>query len=125
MYYRRGISGIYTAYSLAKEGLHVVLIEAMPQFAQGTTAYSTGKLTVQHNVIYSKLNEEDGKIYYEANKQAIEKAVSESSTSFSRATSYVYTATPQGKEQLLTEAESYKKSGYPLLLQKKLSFRYL
>ena len=72
-----GISGIYTAYSLAKEGYQVVLIEALPQFAKGTTAYSTGKLTVQHNLIYSKLSMEDGKTYYEANKQAIEQALSE------------------------------------------------
>lgn len=102
-----------------------MLIEAMPQFAQGTTGYSTGKLTVQHNLIYSKLNEEDGKIYYEANKRAIEQAASENSTSFSRATSYVYTATPQGKELLLNEAESYKKSAFPLKPQKKSSFRFL
>ncbi|WP_339196369.1 FAD-dependent oxidoreductase [Solibacillus sp. FSL R5-0449] len=115
-----GISGIYTAYSLAKEGLSVVLIEAMPQFAQGTTGYSTGKLTVQHNLIYSKLSEEDGKIYYEANKRAIEQAASENSTSFSRATSYVYTATPQGKEQLLNEAESYKKIGIPFEATKEI-----
>lgn len=110
-----GISGIYTAYSLAKEGYQVVLIEALPQFAKGTTAYSTGKLTVQHNLIYSKLSIEDGKIYYEVNKQAIEQALSESSEGFTRATSYVYTATEQGKEQLMIEAERYKEIGIPFI----------
>ncbi|MGN7477865.1 FAD-dependent oxidoreductase [Solibacillus silvestris] len=110
-----GISGIYTAYSLAKEGFQVTLIEALPQFAHGTTAYSTGKLTVQHNIIYSKMTEEDGKIYYEANKTAIEQAVSENSDSFTKATSFLYTAADQGKEQLLNEAEHYKKIGIPFV----------
>ncbi|MBD8038317.1 FAD-dependent oxidoreductase [Solibacillus sp. A46] len=108
-----GISGVYTAYSLAKEGFQVVLIEALPQFANGTTAYSTGKLTVQHNLIYSKLTPEDGKIYYEANKFAIEKGISENNSGFTRATSYLYTSTSKGKEQLLNEAELYKKIGIP------------
>ena len=110
-----GISGVYTAYSLAKEGFKVVLIEALPQFANGTTAYSTGKLTVQHNLIYSKLTPEDGKIYYEANKNAIEKAISENSGGFTRATSYLYTSTSQVKEKLLNEAEHYKKIGIPFV----------
>ena len=110
-----GISGIYTAYLLAKEGLQVVLVEALPQFANGTTAYSTGKLTAQHNLIYSRLTLEDGKIYYKANTGAIERAIEENPQSFSRANSFLYTTTEQGKEKLLLEAEYYKKIGIPFV----------
>lgn len=110
-----GISGIYTAYLLAKEGFHVVLVEALRDFAHGTTAYSTGKLTAQHNMIYSSLTVEQGKSYYQANHQAIERALETSPESFSRATSFLYTNTPQGKDQLIKEAEMYKQIGIPLV----------
>ena len=110
-----GLSGIYTAYLLAKRGLNVVLVEAQSTLAQGATAYSTGKLTAQHGMIYSKLSPEQGKIYYEANKTAIEQALLTNPPSFTRATSFLYTAIPEGKEKLIQEAEAYKKIAIPLV----------
>ncbi|MEK4626907.1 MAG: FAD-dependent oxidoreductase [Solibacillus sp.] len=110
-----GLSGVYTAYLLAKEGYKVVLVEALHDFAEGTTAYSTGKLTVQHNLIYTSLSTEQGRAYYEANRGAIERALSTNPPSVSRATSYLYTASDDGREQLLQEAECYKKIGIPFI----------
>lgn len=108
-----GLSGVYTAYLLAKQGFHVVLVEAQSQIAHGTTAYSTGKLSAQHGPIYSSLSIEHGKLYYEANKQAIENALATNPPSFTNASSFLYSATTQGKKQLLQEAEIYEKIGIP------------
>ncbi len=110
-----GLSGVYTAYLLAKLGYQVVLVEALRDLAHGTTAYSTGKLTAQHGPIYSSLSIDQGKLYYEANEQAIQRALETNPKSFSRATSFLYTNTAKGKEQLQKEAESYKKIGIPLV----------
>ena len=108
-----GLNGIYNAYLLAKKGFDVVLIEALSEFSHGTTAFSTGKLTAQHSLIYSSLTTEQGKLYYEANHSAIERALETNPPSFSRATSFLYTGTSLGKEQLAAEAECYKKIGIP------------
>ncbi len=110
-----GISGIYSAYVLAKQGFSVVLVEALPNFAHGTTAYSTGKLTVQHSLIYSKLSLEDAQRYYKANRRAIEQVTELHPSSLASATSYLYTATAQGKEQLTNEAQRYKELGIPFV----------
>lgn len=109
-----GLSGIYTAYLLAQQGFDVVLVEAQSTIAQGVTSYSTGKLTPQHNVIYSKLTESDGKTYYNANHMAIEAALL-TNPAFTRATSYLYTLSEQGKTTLQQEAAAYKKIGIPML----------
>ena len=108
-----GLSGIYSAYLLAKAGFNVVLLEANAHIAHGTTAYSTGKLTVQHELIYQKLSTEQGKIYYAANQNAIEHALTLNDSSYQQATSYLYSETEQGKERLLQEAKHYEKIGIP------------
>ncbi|WP_274308384.1 FAD-dependent oxidoreductase [Solibacillus daqui] len=113
-----GISGIYSAYLLAKQGFSVVLIEGLSHFANGTTAYSTGKLTTQHQLIYSKLSLEDGLLYYKANRQAIEQVVEQNPESFSRATSFLYSTTKLGKEQLTEEAKRYEQLGIPYIATK-------
>jgi glycine/D-amino acid oxidase-like deaminating enzyme/nitrite reductase/ring-hydroxylating ferredoxin subunit len=51
-----GISGVSCAYCLACRGAKPVLIEA-GEIAGGTTGHSTGKVTVQHDIIYSNLIE--------------------------------------------------------------------
>ena len=108
-----GICGVYSAYVLAKQGFSVVLVEALSDVAHGTTAYSTGKLTVQHELIYSKLPLEDARRYYQANQQAIEQVVALKPPSLMEVTSYIYSATDQGKEQLLKEAQRYDELGIP------------
>ena len=54
-----GIAGITCAYCLAEKGQKPILIEAgLP--ADGTTGNTTGKITVQHGIIYYKLREKYG-----------------------------------------------------------------
>ncbi|GIM27361.1 (2Fe-2S)-binding protein [Clostridium polyendosporum] len=70
-----GISGLTTAYFLAKEGLNVAVFEA-DRICEGTTGRTTGKITSQHNLLYYKLIEKHGyeiaKSYADANDTAID-----------------------------------------------------
>ncbi|NLV50668.1 MAG: FAD-dependent oxidoreductase [Clostridiales bacterium] len=54
-----GIVGVTCAYCLAEKGIMPVLIEA-GALADGTSGNTTGKLTVQHDVIYYKIAEKYG-----------------------------------------------------------------
>jgi glycine/D-amino acid oxidase-like deaminating enzyme len=49
-----GITGITAAYCLTQRGIKPVVIEA-ETLCSGTTGNTTGKLTIQHNIIYSNL----------------------------------------------------------------------
>ena len=49
-----GIVGITTAYLLAKSGVDVVLVDA-DKIGYGSSGRNTGKVTSQHDVIYSKI----------------------------------------------------------------------
>lgn len=70
-----GIAGILTAYFLQKEGIDYVLAEK-ERICSGTTGNTTAKLTLQHGLIYGRLlkqyGEEKTRLYYEANKNALE-----------------------------------------------------
>ncbi|NMA67819.1 MAG: FAD-dependent oxidoreductase [Desulfitobacterium sp.] len=94
-----GMTGITTAYLLAQGGLKTVVLEA-ERILLGTTGHTTGKLTVQHNLIYDyllkQIGEENSKLYAEANRAAIE-FVAETirrediQCDFSRQSAYLYT----------------------------------
>jgi glycine/D-amino acid oxidase-like deaminating enzyme/nitrite reductase/ring-hydroxylating ferredoxin subunit len=49
-----GITGLTTAYLLTTEGARVLLIES-GHICEGTTGYTTAKVTAQHGLIYSKI----------------------------------------------------------------------
>lgn len=74
-----GITGVTSAYLLTQEGLKVALVEA-DRLMTGTTGNTTAKLTVQHGLFYDELishfGEEKAKLYYQANKEAMEFAKS-------------------------------------------------
>lgn len=111
-----GISGIYTAYLLTFEGLNVTLLEGRESLVNGTTGYSTGKLTIQHGDGYSKLLEqfslEEIKVYVQANQKAIENALKVASpSSYNQVNSTLYATTNEGKKKLEKEYDSYKKLG--------------
>ncbi|MDN4606381.1 FAD-dependent oxidoreductase [Sporosarcina highlanderae] len=69
-----GLSGIANAYFLAKEGLDVVLLEK-DEILSGATGNSTGKLTLQHDLVYANLIKQFGrdnaKTYFDANREAV------------------------------------------------------
>ncbi|WP_141604538.1 FAD-dependent oxidoreductase [Terrilactibacillus laevilacticus] len=69
-----GISGVLTAYRLAKEGVKVVLLEAN-KLLHGTTGHTTAKVTAQHGLIYDEFIQHFGvektKQYVDSNIEAI------------------------------------------------------
>lgn len=70
-----GITGITCAYCLGAKAKGSVLIEA-GGLCDGTTGSTTGKVTVQHGVLYSKLDRtygiETARRYYESMKEALD-----------------------------------------------------
>ena len=109
-----GLSGIYTAYLLAKNGHDVLLLEGKEHIGAGATSLSTGKLTVQHGLKYSKLSTEDAAVYYQANRDAIDRLLEELPSSlYNRSTSYIYATTEQGEMDLKKEYEVYQQIGIP------------
>lgn len=110
-----GLSGIANAYFLAKQGLDVILLEK-DQILAGATGNSTGKLTVQHDLIYAKLIQkfgiENAKLYYEVNREAIEFARSFADGDEIRpADSILFAQTKAGEDLLKDEIAAYKKIG--------------
>lgn len=71
-----GLTGILCAYLLKEKGIEPILLEA-EQTAHGVTAYTTGKITAQHSLIYDKLirdvGEEKARKYLYANLDATQK----------------------------------------------------
>lgn len=113
-----GLTGIYSAYLLAKKGVRVVLLEAKPSFAIGTTSHSTGKLTPQHGIIFSKLlqsfSERNVETYFNVNKSAIESALQiASNDTYQNADSYLYATTSQGMQTIQEELDAYRKLNIP------------
>lgn len=69
-----GITGLSTAYYLAKKGLKVIVLEKN-LIGEKTSAHTTAKITLQHGLIYDYLIKNYGINYaikyFEANKKAI------------------------------------------------------
>jgi len=109
-----GLTGIYTAYLLAKNGIKVTVLEAKPAIGPNATAHSTGKLSVQHHAIYSKLPLDAAKMHFQQNLQAIQQAVEPLPSAIAKkATSYLYTAAEHGLEPLANEWAMYQKIDIP------------
>lgn len=114
-----GISGILTAYLLAKSGKSVALLESR-ELVGGTTGGTTAKLTSQHELIYDKLIQREGlniaKLYYEANQDGlrlIESLVDEYriDCGFERMDSYLFSQDGSTTHDLKKEAEAYQRIG--------------
>ncbi len=71
-----GIAGLLTAHFLTEGGVRCLVLEKN-RICSGTTACTTGKITLQHGLIYSRLIENFGidkaEGYYLANREATEK----------------------------------------------------
>lgn len=118
-----GITGITTAYLLAKEGYKVTLIEA-GMILNGTTGHTTAKITSQHGLIYNELvqhfGHEKARLYYEANEEAlrfIRSVVTEMEIDcqLSEENAYIYLQAEDEKEQkkMEDEFEAYKQLSIP------------
>lgn len=110
-----GLNGIANAYFLAKQGLDVILLEKNDVLA-GATGNSTGKLTVQHGLIYAKLIQkfgpENAKIYYDMNREAITFAKSfANEDQLQQADSILFAQTKAGANQLKEEFSAYEQLG--------------
>ncbi|MDQ0216344.1 glycine/D-amino acid oxidase-like deaminating enzyme/nitrite reductase/ring-hydroxylating ferredoxin subunit [Oikeobacillus pervagus] len=114
-----GITGITSAYLLAKEGIKVALIDA-GNILNGTTGHTTAKVTAQHGVIYDELIQhfgtEKAKHYYEAANEAVEFVRSlvkelDIHCDFSDEDAYIYTNDTKYIRQLQTEMKAYETLG--------------
>ncbi len=114
-----GITGITSAYLLAKQGLKVAIIEA-GKILNGTTGHTTAKVTAQHGLIYDELitslGEDSAKLYYQAAHSAmefIEREIKEHQIDcdFSVEDAYIYTQSPDYIQKLKNELSAYEKLG--------------
>ena len=109
-----GLTGIYTAYLLAKSGVEVSVLEAKQGVGNNATTHSTGKLSVQHNTIYSKLTIDEAKLHFNINHDAIKQAIEPLPSHIAqKTTSFLFTTTEKGVQQLSNEWEMYQKIDIP------------
>ncbi len=114
-----GITGITTAYLLAKEGMDVVLATA-GLLLGGTTGYTTAKITTQHDLIYEEyirvFGIEQAKLYYEANLDGL-RFIQDTVRKFDvecdlvEEDAYVYATSEEQAERISAEYEAYVKLG--------------
>jgi glycine/D-amino acid oxidase-like deaminating enzyme/nitrite reductase/ring-hydroxylating ferredoxin subunit len=125
-----GITGITCAYCLAMKGLKPVLVEA-GALADGTTGNTTGKITVQHDIIYYKIKEKYGlkaaKSYADSQSSALNfviNAVQKESIDcqLTQNTAYVYAVNENEWDTLQKEYETAKKVGIDSELLKTADF---
>ncbi|MBB6674742.1 FAD-dependent oxidoreductase [Cohnella nanjingensis] len=116
-----GISGITTAYLLAKAGRRVALLTANKLFS-GTTGYTTAKITAQHDLIYDEyiqhFGEEKARLHYEANRDGgafIADIIREHGIDcdYAEEDAYVYAVEEANVAKLRKEAEAYARLGIP------------
>jgi glycine/D-amino acid oxidase-like deaminating enzyme/nitrite reductase/ring-hydroxylating ferredoxin subunit len=119
-----GITGITTAYSLAIKGKKSVVIEA-GDICDGTTGNTTGKITIQHDIIYkdviSKYGEEFAKKYAKSQTKAIDfvRDVVEKEKidcNLVNNTAYIYTTVEKEKKKIQKEHEAALKLGIDSVL---------
>lgn len=127
-----GIAGITAAALLKEEGQKVVVIEAN-RICMGTTAYSTSKVTLQHNLIYSKIAENMGmqkaEHYAKANiaaMQFISDRVSDKNIDcgYKKAPAYLYSSDERYAEKFEREADIVSKFGIKAYFTKNLSLPF-
>ncbi|UOQ85818.1 FAD-dependent oxidoreductase [Gracilibacillus salinarum] len=112
-----GITGVLTAYHLAKQGVKVVLLER-DRLSQSTTGHTTAKITAQHDLIYDELiqhfGEENASLYYQSQKEAMafyHKTIKmfQINCHYQQEHAYLYTNQPNNREKLEKESEAYQK----------------
>lgn len=118
-----GITGITTAYLLAKAGYQVTLLEA-GTILNGTTGFTSAKITAQHGMIYGDLlkyfGKEQARQYFDANQKAMEWMIHtvedlQLSCGLSRDDAFLYAEAgdDETRAQLEKEFEAYRTLGLP------------
>jgi glycine/D-amino acid oxidase-like deaminating enzyme/nitrite reductase/ring-hydroxylating ferredoxin subunit len=114
-----GMVGLTTALLLQRAGLQTVVVEAA-RIGQGTTGYSTAKLTALHSLRYQSLEQKYGndaaRTYASANQAGIEqiaRLVSELSIDcdFERQSAYTYTCEASRVDDIRAEVEAARGAG--------------
>ncbi len=112
-----GLAGLLCARELKKAGVNCVLIEEN-RLLCGVSGRTTAKLTAQHGLIYGrllkKLGRERAKLYYEANRQALEELrqlAEAADCDFEEQNSYIYAA--EDLSSLREEWSAYEQLGIP------------
>ncbi len=114
-----GIAGVTCAYCLAAKGLKPVLIDA-GTLCDGTTGNTTGKVTVQHGIIYYKIRETYGSEaaadYALSQKGALDfvtEAVKKEGIDCNlvKNTAYIYAENENERDTLREEFEAAKEAG--------------
>ena len=123
-----GITGIITAYCLNKRGINCILVEKN-RILNGVTAGTTGKITAQHGLIYSKLLKNEGlsvaEGYLRANLEAVEeykKLCAEIDCDFKICDNIVYST--NNKYELDEEISALEKMGYSANLSENLNLPF-
>lgn len=111
-----GMAGIISAWSLVKKGKKVILIEA-GRVANGVSAYTTGKVTSQHTLLYQDLKKSAGHKkavqYYEANEAGLEFIHSimeelDIDCDWETKDAVTFATTKKGKEKIAAEIKAYQ-----------------
>ncbi|KHE67768.1 FAD-dependent oxidoreductase [Halobacillus sp. BBL2006] len=125
-----GITGITTAYLLAKAGKQVVLLEA-DRILNGTTGHTTAKVTAQHGLIYHELIKHFGmdkaSLYYQAQMNAfgfIEETIEKYKIDcdWKKEDACLFSTTDKGAEKVANEYEAYQKLDIPGEMTEALPF---
>ncbi|MFD1040032.1 FAD-dependent oxidoreductase [Virgibacillus byunsanensis] len=116
-----GITGITTAYLLAKQDVKVALLDA-GVILNGTTGHTTAKITAQHGLIYDELIEHFGtnkaNMYYQAcmeAKQFIEQTIEDLTIDcdYGKEDAYIFTNSDEYTSKLEMEKKAYDKLEIP------------
>ncbi|MFD0670091.1 FAD-dependent oxidoreductase [Cohnella sp. GCM10027633] len=116
-----GLTGITTAYLLAKAGKKVIVLEA-GRLLHGTTGHTTAKITAQHDLVYDEMishfGEDKARSYYEANRDAlafIRRTAEEERIDcrYAAEDAYLYAQTEQSAAKLEKEYRAYERLGIP------------
>ena len=109
-----GLTGLSTAYYLAKEGLKVIVLDK-DGIGEKTSGHTTAKITLQHGLIYDYLINTYGlnfaMKYYESNKKAISDIkkiiqLEEIECDFEEQPNYIYTTKKEEVDKIEREVDA-------------------
>lgn len=127
-----GITGVTLAYLLKNSGLKIALIDS-DDFLHGSTAYTTAKLTAQHNLIYNNLIKNYGldqaQHYANAQNKAIDfvREICDQlniDCQLETLPAYVYSQDANAVQDIIDEYEAAKQLGFDCDLLDKLDLPF-